>query len=212
MVSFCFLSINTEKKLITMPDFHFAQGLPPELLEALHTMTEGGVLSAVAQAEHNAAWLVPCWIMRPPATKEQVQQSTLRMTTRLMMYEQEGPLVVFHFTLYDQPAQIEEVRLPYQHHALQVMPALPFKMEVFLNPTAEDDRLMLQTLAESQVLTVEYYRTDREMSYQATKQYPNEPDQQRAGQKILKATEGMACSTEHFLAARDRFLQENPLF
>ncbi|MEO6892093.1 MAG: hypothetical protein ABI324_24160 [Ktedonobacteraceae bacterium] len=194
-----------------MSHVHFTQGLQPELLEALRTMTEGGVLSAVAQAEQNAGVFMPCWIMRTPASREQVHYATLRMTTRLVIYD-EGPLVIFHFTLYDQPPQIKEVRLSYQHHAIHITPATPFHLECFLNPTEPGDRMMIQTLAESQVLNVEYYRTDTDMTYQATKQHPNDVSQRHAARDILKATQGMTCSIEHFLAARNHFLLENPLF
>src|ERR1700693_1959388 len=123
-----------------MDHLHFQQGLPPALLEALQTMNDGGVLYTVAQADPPSEDrpLVPSFIVRSPVTKAQLATTSIELTTRLVLYEEEGPLTIFHFNLYDRPPQRHTVRVHGRTVGVRIQPTRPFELECFLNPTVDE--------------------------------------------------------------------------
>lgn len=187
------------------------QGLPPEFLEALRTMVDGGVLSSVATLSSSPPLLIPCFFARVPTPGVELLNTPLELTTQFVLYDLEGPLVVFHLVLYDQPMSVHPVEFPRGLKGMQFQPGHPFEMECFLDPADEDERIMLEALAASSKMFVEFYGTDEAMTYLGSGYYLIPAAQQQIARDILAKTEGMVSSVEQFLAARRRFMDEFPL-
>jgi hypothetical protein len=191
-----------------MDTVHFQQGLPPALREALHIWSDGGMLFAVARATPPAQDhpLIPCFLVRSPQATTHVE-----LTTRLVIYEEEGPLIIFHAQLYHHSPQKRSTRVYGRTVRVWIQPP-PFEVVCLLNPTVDEGRLMLQALATSAVMVLEFYGIDAAMTYQATQQYTHPVEQQQAVRQILKDTADMTSSPERFLAAQHRFEREHPQF
>jgi hypothetical protein len=185
--------------------------LPRKLLEALSTCEDGGALYSVATSPHLAHPL-PCFIVRSPVSKHAIAKTPLYITAQLKVYELEGPLTIFHLYLHDLPPEIDLVVRPHALVSIRMTPKNPFELECFLNPTDEFDREVLEALAGSPLIHVEFFLIGHSMPYQGAKHYPNPAQLQQAAKEALERTQAMPSSMERFLAAKARFLAENPLF
>lgn len=187
--------------------------LPPDLLKALHTLKEGGLLYAVTQpVPPQERQLVPCLIARVPPISKHLATIPWAMTLRSLYYEPEGPLAIIALTLYDRLPCREVVELHGSLIGLRTHLGQLFELQCFLNPTLRNNQLFLQTLVSSPFITTSFYQTDEAMTHQTTSLAPTAIEIQQSAQQILRETQGMSSSPERFLAAQQRFVREHSLF
>lgn len=193
-----------------------SEEFPSKLLAALATFEGGGAISSVATSPlllHK----VPSFILRVQVGAREVALTPFHLSVRLEMFDPEGPLVICHLYLHDLPVEVDVVRLQRRWKGMQVTVPNPFMCECFLNPTDQQDREMLQVLAESPFIRLAFFLDRSDLPFQGVRDYPNEDGWRRAAQEILDRTH-MGGEPEtpdkqvHFHTAVERYMREIPLF
>lgn len=182
--------------------------VPDDLLQVLATYEGGGVLYMVAGSPL-LTYGIPCFVIRSPVDTQQIEETSLFITVSSTVYDG-VPVVALHLNLHDLPPAVEGITLRRGIEGVKITQPGPFKLECFLNPTNEDDRAMLQALAESPLIHVEFFLDASSLPYQGAKDYVSFENVQRGVTELLRKTQGMSFSEERFALALTRFKEENP--